>query len=239
MSLTLKTDGDFETLDKGQYRGTCYRIVDLGTTEQEYEGVKSKKKRLHITFEITKAVDPDTNDALMQDGRPFAVSHTYTASLFESATLRKHLVSWRGKNFSEEEEAGFDISKLLGCTANVEVGHTKNGNAKIIGLFKPDGGVEKIATINPQLIFDLDVYCNEFNGKTNDSTKAMCDVYEELPVWQQGDIESSFELIAAKNTGTSQEERAVKEDVQEQEGLSDLASNDADDDANIEAKIPF
>ena len=239
MSLTLNTGGDFETLAKGQYKGTCYRIVDLGTTEQEYEGVKSKKKRLHITFEITAATDPATNDSKMQDGRPFAVSHTYTASLFESATLRKHLVSWRGKNFTEAEEAGFDVTKLLGCTANVEVGHTKNGNAKIIGLFKPDGGIEKIATVNEQIMFDLDVYCDEFNGKTNDSTKAMCDTFDSLTVWQQNDIESSFELIAAKNTGTSQEERAVKEDVQEQEGLSDLASNDADDDANIEAIIPF
>jgi len=239
MSLTLNTGGDFETLAKGQYKGTCYRIVDLGTTEQEYEGVKSKKKRLHITFEITAATDPATNDSEMQDGKPFAVSHTYTASLFESATLRKHLVSWRGKNFTEAEEAGFDVTKLLGCTANVEVGHTKNGNAKIIGLFKPDGGIEKIATVNEQIMFDLDVYCDEFNGKTNDSTKAMCDTFDSLTVWQQNDIESSFELIAAKNTGTSQEERAVKEDVQEQEGLSDLASNDADDDANIEAKIPF
>mgnify|MGYP000566015433 CR=1 FL=1 len=239
MSLTLNTGGDFETLAKGQYKGTCYRIVDLGTTEQEYEGVKSKKKRLHITFEITAATDPATNDSEMQDGKPFAVSHTYTASLFESATLRKHLVSWRGKNFTEAEEAGFDVTKLLGCTANVEVGHTKNGNAKIIGLFKPDGGIEKIATVNEQIMFDLDVYCDEFNGKTSDSTKAMCDTFDSLTTWQQNDIESSFELIAAKNTGTSQEERPVKEDVQEQEGLSDLASNDADDDANIEAKIPF
>jgi|TARA_R110000796_G_scaffold8601_1_gene28038 hypothetical protein len=238
MSLTLKTDGDFETLDKGQYRGTCYRIVDLGTTEQEYEGVKSKKKRLHITFEITNAIEPATNDASMADGRPFAVSHTYTASLFESATLRKHLVSWRGKNFSEEEEAGFDVTKLLGCTANVEVGHTKNGNAKIIGLFKPDGGIEKIATVNEQAMFDLDVYCDEFNGKTSDSTKAMCDVFESLPVWQQGDIEKSFELIAAKEKG-DRELGSTSSSAEPEQGLSDLASNDDDDDKNIEAKIPF
>lgn len=238
MSLTLKTDGDFETLDKGQYQGTCYRIVDLGTTEQEYEGVKSKKKRLHITFEITAAIDPATNEAKMADGRPFAVSHTYTASLFESATLRKHLVSWRGKNFSEEEEAGFDVTKLLGCTANVEVGHTKNGNAKIIGLFKPDGGIEKIATINEQCMFDLDIYCDEWNGNTSDSTKAMCDVFEGLPAWQQTDIESSFELIAAKNIGDRQV-GSTATSTESGQGLSDLASNDSDDDKSIEEKIPF
>ena len=237
MSLTLKTNGDFETLAKGQYSGTCYRIVDLGTTEQEYEGVKSKKKRIQITFEVTGSID-GTNEHEMQDGRPFAVSHTYTASLFESASLRKHLVSWRGKNFTEEEEAGFDVTKLLGCTANVEVGHTSGGNAKIIGLYKPDGGIQKVASVNEQIMFDLDVYCDEFNGKTSDSTKAMCDTFDSLTTWQQNDIESSFELIAAKEKGDRQMGTEAAASDPEQ-NLSDLASNDDNDDQNIEAKIPF
>ena len=80
----------------------------------------------------------------MEDGRPFAVSKTYTASLFEAAALRKDLESWRGKSFTEEELGGFDISKLLGCTARIEVGHTAptenslGGNPKILNLQRPD-----------------------------------------------------------------------------------------------------
>ena len=57
MSLTIKTEGDFEKLSTGLYAGTCYRIIDMGTTEQEYEGVTSKKKRVHITFEVNKSLD--------------------------------------------------------------------------------------------------------------------------------------------------------------------------------------
>ena len=136
MSLTIKTEGDFQKLSPGLYSGTCYRIIDMGTTEQEYEGVTSKKKRVHITFEVNKSLDIDGqelpehegNPTKMNDGKPFVVSKIYTASLFESAALRKDLVSWRGRQFSDKELAGFDIDKLLGCTANVEVGLTKGKN---------------------------------------------------------------------------------------------------------------
>ena len=226
MSLTLKTEGDFEQLAKGQYEAVCFRIVDMGTTEQQYkDGPLTKKKRVHISFEVP--------EQKMSDGRPFSVSKTYTASLFESAALRKDLVSWRGRNFSEEEEAGFDISKLLGCTANVDVGHTENGNPKIIGIFKPDGGVKKVPTHNEPTSFDLDIYCDEFNGNSGEQSKAMCDIFDSLPIWQQEDIEKSFELIAAKEQGG--EEPAPKE------SLADLATDaEVEDTSTFEDdEIPF
>lgn len=207
MSLTISGEGsggDFPKLEPGIYHGTCFSIVDLGTTDQEYKGVVSKKTRVHLGFEITEAVDPSTNIVMMDDGRPFGVFKTYTASLFEAATLRKDLESWRGKSFTEEELAGFDISNLIGCTAKIEVGLTKKsdfgdgGNPKILALREPKEGVQKVETHNDTLIFDLDVYCDEFRGKSSDETKAMCDVFESLNDWHQRDIEASYELIAAK-----------------------------------------
>jgi len=207
MSLTISGEGsggDFPKLEPGIYHGTCYSIVDLGTTDQEYKGVVSKKTRVHLGFEITEAVDPSTNIVMMEDGRPFGAFKTYTASLFEAATLRKDLESWRGKSFTEEELAGFDISNLIGCTAKIEVGLTKKsdfgdgGNPKILALREPKEGVQKVETHNDTLIFDLDVYCDEFRGKSSDETKAMCDVFESLNDWHQRDIEASYELIAAK-----------------------------------------
>jgi hypothetical protein len=226
MSLTLKTEGDFEQLAKGQYEAVCFRIVDMGTTEQQYkDGPLTKKKRVHISFEVP--------EQKMSDGRPFSVSKTYTASLFESAALRKDLVSWRGRNFSEEEEAGFDISKLLGCTANVDVGHTENGNPKIIGIFKPDGGVKKVPTHNEPTSFDLDIYCDEFNGNSGEQSKAMCDIFDSLPIWQQEDIEKSFELIAAKEQGGVE--------PTPKESLADLATDAEVEDTSTFAddEIPF
>ena len=88
MSLTVNASGggeDFAKLEPGKYEGTCFRIVDLGTSEQEYKGQVSKKKRIRLDFEITKAVDPADNEIVMQDERPFGVGKTYTASLFDSS----------------------------------------------------------------------------------------------------------------------------------------------------------
>ena len=96
---------------------------------------------------------------------------------------------------------GFDIDKLLGKTANIEVGETKNGNPKIIGLFKPDGGVQSVPTINETQKFDLDIYCKEWTGETCDESKAMCDVFADFPPWLQEDIEDSFEYKAAVKKG--------------------------------------
>ena len=56
MSLTVNASGggeDFPKLQPGKYEGTCFRIVDLGTSEQEYKGQTSKKKRIRLDFEIT------------------------------------------------------------------------------------------------------------------------------------------------------------------------------------------
>ena len=186
MSLTISTEGggeDFAKLQPGIYEGTCFRIVDLGTREKEFKGQVSKKKEIRLDFEITKAVDPDNNEIVMQDDRPFGVSKTYTASLYEAANLRKDLENWRDKTFTEEELAGFDVGVLVGMTARIGVGHTApnpergfaGGNAKILKLSRPDGGVQKVASVNPQVTFDLSVYCDEFNGNSNDATKAMCD----------------------------------------------------------------
>ena len=45
MSLTLTENAgpDLPKLEKGIYQGTCFRIVDLGTSEQTYQKETSTK----------------------------------------------------------------------------------------------------------------------------------------------------------------------------------------------------
>ena len=193
MGLNLKAESnDFEQLSSGESLGVCYRIVDLGTREEQYKDNPPKKRTLiHVTWE--------TKDNLMSDGRPFAIGRSYTASLNENATFYKDLVTWRGKPFSEEELKGFDVSKMLGAPANLHIEHNDEGKARIKNIFKPDN-FKKTETTNESFIFDLDVYCNEFNGNTSDETKAMCDIFEQLPEWQQNLIQDSYEYLAASDS---------------------------------------
>tara|TARA_R110000744_G_scaffold69132_4_gene140428 strand:+ start:17 stop:655 length:639 start_codon:yes stop_codon:yes gene_type:complete len=205
MGLNLKAEGnDFETLSAGQHLGVCYRIVDLGTREEQYKENPPKKRTLiHVTWE--------TQEELMEDGRPFATGRSYTASLNENATFYKDLVTWRGKPFSEEELKGFDVSKMLGVPANIHIEHNDDGKPRIKNIFKPDN-FKRTPTINAAFVFDLDIYCNEFNGNSSDETKAMCDIFAELPEWQRNLIEDSYEYLAANDGATPVEEDVVDPD---------------------------
>ena len=238
MSLTLKQgENDFQKLEKGIYHATCFRMVDLGTQDNTYKGETNKRLQVRLDFEITEALDPDTNQVLMADGRPFGVGKEYTASLFESANLRKDLESWRGKSFTQEELDSLELTDFLGCTVKIEVGLTQQtaefagGNPKIMRLSEPRNGTEQVATVNPQVAFDMSVYCDEFNGNSNANSKAMCDVFDEVPAYLQKKVEESYEYRAAVEKGA----RASTVEVEAPaESLADLASSSDDDD-----KLPF
>jgi hypothetical protein len=155
--------------------------------------------------------------------------------LFEAATLRKDLESWRGKSFTEEELAGFDMDNLIGCTAKIEIGLTKKsdfgegGNPKILALREPKEGVQKVETHNDIVLFDIDVYCAEFTGNSSEESKAMCDVFESLNDWHKRDIEASYQWMAAQQKfEDTPVEKLVEETVEETENTDDF-----DD------KIPF
>ena len=220
MSLTITDKGgsaDFPKLEKGIYEGTLYSIVDLGTRLEAFGNDEPKPKhQVTLAFEITAAVRPENNQTLMEDGRPFAVSKKYTLSLHEKAALRLDVESWRGMSLSDEELRGFDLVGLLGMTAKIEVGHTNpmpdgtgGGNPKIIALREPAGGSQKVPTKNEQKAFDLEIYCEEFNGNSSPKTKAMCDVFDSLPEWQQKQIQESFEYLAASDDAAAPNTRAA------------------------------
>lgn len=79
----------------------------------------------------------------MEDGRPFTVRKIYTASLHEKSNLHKDLKAWRGRPFTAEELAGFDLEKVLGAPCQVLVQHTeKDGSvwANVAAVMKAAPG---------------------------------------------------------------------------------------------------
>ena len=251
MSLIMSSDGSGENLPKlqpGIYAGTCYQIVDMGTRDQVFQGETSKKHQIIITFEVTEALEPNTNPVKMEDGRPFAVSGTYTASLYEQAKLHKHLVSWQGRAFTEEELKGFDITKFLGSTARIEVTHTKpsadgkgGGNPKIDNLHRPDGGIQVIDTHNQKRSFDLDVYCDFKKDPDTPGGKAMSDMFDTFPDWQKRDIEDSYEYkkVMGTSTETSMADEVSKLTDEAAQSNSPNFDDTEDNDKLTNDDIPF
>ena len=236
MGLTISSSGgDYENLEPGRYQATCYKLIDAGTREESYqEGPLRKRHIVYIYWEVTAKQEVDDGEEhwepiTMDDGRLFSASKKYTASLNENAALFKDLKSWRGKPFTETDLAGFELPKVLGVTAELEM--VKQGKesdkVKVEGVYKPDGGMKKVATKNDIVQFDIDVYCQEWTGQSNAESKAMCDIVEDMPGWMAEMIELSFEVKAAQA-------KAPAAKPADTGGLADLATDETG-----EEDIPF
>lgn len=152
MSLHVKegNKGDFEITPEGTYIARCFKLIDLGTQTVEFAGETKFQQKILISWEL---LDPITH---MKDGRPFAVSKRYTASLHEKSALRKDLQSWRGKKFTEEELEGFDLKNILGAYCQLQVIHAESNGSTYANVDTIMSTRERPAGINPLAHFDID-----------------------------------------------------------------------------------
>ena len=147
----------FPDVEPGNYVGRCYRVIELGTTHEEYQGEVKTRNRLMISFELP--------DELMNDGRPFSVTWWVTNSLHKKANLRIGLETWRKKAFSEEELAGFDLATIAGVPGMVTVTQNARGRSMVAGVGPLPKGMKCGDAVNETSVFFLD----EFDQATFDA----------------------------------------------------------------------
>jgi len=150
--MAKETGGDFELPPEGVHNAVCTKIIDLGMQESTYNGNTSLKRKVLIEWEL--------DGVERKDGEPFLVASRYTLSLGKNAQLRKVLQGWRGKAFTKEELAGFDLEKVLGAPCQVQIVHNEaaNGNtyANVENVMPLGKGVEKPTPSNELLIYSCD-----------------------------------------------------------------------------------
>jgi hypothetical protein len=174
--------GDFKRVPPGVYIGRCYSLIDLGTqkTEGQY-GIKHQHK-IRIGWELFGEDENGQPLTIEVDGKtmPMTISKSYTVSLHEKAGLRKDLASWRGKDFTEEEAAGFDVSKLNGayCMLNVTSSESNGKTYSNISSITPLPAAlknNKPAPVHASVSFDLDApdisVFDSFHEKLQDAIK--------------------------------------------------------------------
>lgn len=116
--VTASASSDFAPAPAGSHLARCYRIIDLGSQTTEWKGKPKTSRKVMFTWEL-HGEDGEGKPLLTDDGKPLMVSKRYTFSLSEKATLRAHLVGWRGRDFTLDELAGFDLEKVLGDRKSV------------------------------------------------------------------------------------------------------------------------
>lgn len=156
--------GDFEQPEAGTYSANSYKLIDLGTQTGEYQGKQTVRRQVIIGWEI---------DEPMSDGRPFAVTKFYTASLSEKATLRHDLESWRGRAFTEDELGGFDLHAILSKPCMLTLTRTDKNKTKVTAVSKLPKGMPAMKPVNPPLYFSLDDFDAEVFASLSDGIKRM------------------------------------------------------------------
>lgn len=188
MRISSIAHSNYENPDPGTHMAVCYSVVDMGTQKGSYEGKATERRILLVTWELAQK---------MKDGRPFAVSLQYTASLHENATLRKHLESWRGAFKSEDEMQKFDMADMLGSSCMVNLVAKENGKIGVGGVMKMPSGINPLTPANSLMHFDLTMFRQ--------------DLFDKLPAWVQKKIVESPEYqnlgkISEANEETSEDD---------------------------------
>lgn len=147
--IAKSSETSYPKVPIGVHKARCVKVIDLGTQKQEYGGEISWKRQILVIWELPEELNND---------QPMTISKFYTLSLHEKSNLGKDLTSWRGRPFTETEKQGFDVTKLIGVTCQVNVMHKDNGKEDISSIM-PLGKDDKIAEqFNPSVSFDIGDY---------------------------------------------------------------------------------
>lgn len=127
MAFIVKDSGSkaFEPLPAGTHVARAVTVADLGLQETRF----GAKEKTYISFEVPAVRVQWTKDGKEMEG-PAIIGSRYTTSLNEKSILGKHLTSWRGKPFTEDERKGFDLFSILGAPCMISVTHNES-NGKV------------------------------------------------------------------------------------------------------------
>ena len=122
MPLLAKNRGgeDFAPVTPGMKQGVCYLVADIGTQPSNNPQFKPRRQVV-IGWELT--AEPKIE--VVKDGKkvlmPRVLSRTYGLSLSNKSALKPMLESWRGRPFTPHELEGFDLQKILGVNALLNI----------------------------------------------------------------------------------------------------------------------
>ena len=196
MAINISSSSNFTPAPAGSHVARCFRVLDLGTHDENWQGNVNSNRKILLQFEL-----PNEKHVFHEERgeEPFTVQREFTASLGKKANLRAFLEGWRGRSFTDEELKKFDIAALAGKACLVNVIH-KESNGKTYAniqsaMVLPKGMVCPSA-INPIVTFSLEE--NEFDEA----------VLAALPEWLRNKIGESKEYKAICNDTPSSGEKS-------------------------------
>lgn len=194
----------YPKLAADSYTARCYQMIDLGSHQEEFDGVKKD----NLTRKIWLGFEFPTEKEVFDEAKgeePYTMGKEYTFSMGPKATLRKDLTNWRGKAWTDEEANVFDVSALLGAPGQISVTDyvKKNGDpgVKIGSISRVPKGLTCDPQINPMQVLSLSAA--DFDGA----------VFDRLPKFLKDKIQASGEYAALITPQPATQPEASQEPV--------------------------
>ena len=152
MGLVAKDSGggDYTPVPQGTHPAVCCAVIDLGT--QRSDLYDKWQQKVLLGWEVDA-------DPARTDGLPHTVWRRFTLSLHQKAGLRAVLEAWRGRQFTPEELAGFNLEAIAGTGCLVTVTHVEREGKKfsnVAGVSALPKGLTAPAATKPPTIFRVD-----------------------------------------------------------------------------------
>lgn len=155
--VTANGGGSYTPPPAGTHIARCISIIDIGMQHGEYQGKPTAREQAIIGFELPEEIMEATDD---RPERPFTASEFFTKSLSEKAKLRHALESWRGRAFTQDELAGFDLKNILDKPCQLTIIHERKANgdirAKISGITPLHKSMQCPPRVGDLVFFDID-----------------------------------------------------------------------------------
>lgn len=182
-----------ELIPAGNYIARCYQMIEIGTIQETILGKTKSLHKVRLSWELPtelKIFKPENGE------QPLVIHKEYTLSMNEKSNLRKDLKSWRGKDFTEEEAAGFDITKLLGvpCMLNIIHKPSKSDPSKIYEEIAGITSIPKGFEVPKQINKSVELSYDNFN----------IEIFESLPDFIKQKMQASSEYIAMMQPNSRQ-----------------------------------
>lgn len=136
MKFNKSSGGEFPLQPSGTHLAVLYQIIHLGTQEIKYQNQTKPVDQVRLVFEL------HGEECQLPDGKPMAISKTFSKSGHEKSGLRLFMEKWRGKKFSDEELEAFDFRTMLGKACLMTIVHKESENGTFANI---DGATRLMA----------------------------------------------------------------------------------------------
>lgn len=161
MPILKQNESTYKNIEPGTHSARCYGMVSLGTQP-------SNIKEYAPSFQVLLMFEfPSEIVEVNGEKKPMATNHflkAYLGSVKKPSKTNLFLTSWRGRPFTQEELAGFDISKVVGKPCLLNIVHAERGGKireDIASISPLPKGMTLPIQFNQSVIYEIEEGRNE------------------------------------------------------------------------------